>query len=316
MNMERSSTGVRVVSVNISDEKGTIKQPVPELAINEMGCAGDAHAGNWHRQVSLLSRESIDRFSESMTRTISPGEFAENITTSGIDLGAVSLLDRFIIGDVELEVTQIGKECHGDSCAIFREVGKCVMPKEGIFCRVRKPGTIRPGDGIVYEPRHLRFRVITVSDRAYAGEYEDLSGPRVRRALSAFFEDTRWHTEIESRLIGDEAEQLRGELESARDDGCDVVITTGGTGVGPRDITPDVVLPLCDKVVPGIMEHIRSKFSDAKPNTLLSRGVAGVMRRTLVYTLPGSVRAVDEYMEDILKTVEHLIATIHGFGHG
>lgn len=307
---------MRVVSVNISVEKGTIKQPVPELTINEMGCAGDAHAGNWHRQVSLLSRESIERFAETMTRTISPGEFAENITTSGIDLGMVSILDRFIIGDVELDVTQIGKECHGDSCAIFREVGKCVMPKEGIFCRVRKSGTIKPGDGIVYEPRPLRFRIITVSDRAHAGEYEDLSGPRVRKALSDFFNDTRWHTEIESRLIGDEAKRLREELESARDNGCDVVITTGGTGVGPRDITPDVVLSVCDKIVPGVMEHIRSKCGDKRPNALLSRGVAGVMQRTLVYTLPGSVRAVDEYMEEILKTVEHLIAMIHGLGHG
>ncbi len=307
---------MRVISVNISDEKGTVKHPVPELTINEKGCAGDAHAGDWHRQVSLLSRESIDRFAEKMMRAIQPGEFAENITTEGLDLGGVSLLDRFVIGEVELEVTQIGKECHGDGCTIFLEVGKCVMPKEGIFCRVTKTGTIRPGDEITYVPRLLRLRVITLSDRAHMGEYEDQSGPRAREILEEFFAGTRWHTEIESRLIADEEEALRGELQSARDGGCDVVVTTGGTGVGPRDITPDVVLSVCDKVVPGIMEHIRSKYGGTKPNALLSRSVTGVMKQTIVYTLPGSVRAVEEYMAEILKTMEHLIAMIHGLGHG
>ncbi|KPL14741.1 molybdenum cofactor synthesis protein [candidate division WOR_3 bacterium SM1_77] len=306
---------MHVVSVNISTETGTIKHPVPELTIDEKGGVDDAHAGSWHRQVSLLAQESVDRFAEKMTRKIKPGEFAENITTQGIDLGTVSILDRFVIGDVELEVTQIGKECHGERCAIFLEVGKCVMPKEGIFCRVCSTGTIRPGDSITYLPRPLRLRVITLSDRAQRGEYEDLSGPRVREILTEFFRDKRWRIEIESQLVGDEAEQLRLELESARDAGVDVVITTGGTGVGPRDITPEVVLSVCDKVVPGVMEHIRLKYGGNKPNALLSRGIAGVMKQTLIYTLPGSVRAVNEYMEEILKTMEHLIRMIHGLGH-
>ncbi|UCF04021.1 MAG: MOSC domain-containing protein [bacterium] len=315
MKRDRPQTGIHALSLNISERKGTVKTPVPELTIDERGCVGDAHAGDWHRQVSLLAQESVDRFAESMKRKIQPGEFAENITTSGIDLGDVSLLDRFVIGDVELEVTQIGKECHGDTCAIFREVGKCVMPKEGIFCRVLKTGTVRTGDGITYLPRPLHFLVITLSDRAHRGEYEDLSGPRVRDILSGFFRDKRWHIEIESRLIGDEAEHLERELVSARDTDIDVVITTGGTGVGPRDITPDVVRPLCDKIVPGVMEQIRLKYGADKPNALLSRCVTGVMRQTLVYTLPGSVRAVNEYMEEILKTMEHLITMIHGLGH-
>ncbi len=306
---------MRVVSVNISDEKGTAKHPVSELKISERGCVDDAHAGDWHRQVSMLSRESIDRFAENMNRTINPGEFAENITTVGMELGTVSILDRLAIGDVELEVTQIGKECHGESCAIFQEVGKCVMPKEGRFCRVLKPGAIKPGDDITYLQRPLRFRVITLSDRAQRGEYEDLSGARVREILGSFFKDKRWHEEIESSLIGDDAEELRQKLESARDAGVDIVITTGGTGVGPRDITPEVVTQLCDKLIPGVMEQIRLKYGAAKPNALLSRGVAGVMKQTIVYTLPGSVRAVNEYMDEILKTMEHLITMLHGLGH-
>ena len=315
MKAEEQNSNMHVVSVNISTETGTMKHPVPELTIDEKGSVGDVHAGNWHRQVSLLAEESVSRFAEKINRRISPGEFAENIMTRGIDLGTVALLDRFIIGDVELEVTQIGKECHGERCAIFMEIGKCVMPEEGIFCRVLKTGTIKPGDSITYIPRPLRLLVITLSDRAQRGEYEDLSGPRVREILGEFFRDKRWHVEIESQLLGDEADQLKEELESARDAGVDVIITTGGTGVGPRDVTPEVVLPLCDKVVPGVMEHIRLKYGSNKPNALLSRGVAGVMKQTLIYALPGSVRAVDEYMGEILKTMEHLIKMIHGLGH-
>jgi molybdenum cofactor synthesis domain-containing protein len=189
------------------------------------------------------------------------------------------------------------------------------MPKEGIFCRVLKTGTVMTGDAITHLPRLLRFLVVTLSDRAYKGEYEDLSGPRVRDILSEFFKDKRWHMEIDSSLIGDEAGHLKRELVSARDACIDVVITTGGTGVGPRDITPDVVRPLCDKIVPGVMEQIRLKYGADKPNALLSRCIAGVMGQTLVYTLPGSVRAVGEYMEEILKTMEHLITMIHGLGH-
>jgi molybdopterin adenylyltransferase len=315
MTTKKTNPGMHVESVNISEGKGTVKHPVAQLQIDGRGCVNDAHAGDWHRQVSLLSRESIDRFAENMERAIAPGEFAENITTAGIDLGVVSVLDRFVIGDVELEVTQIGKECHGESCAIFREVGTCVMPTEGIFCRVIKPGTIKPGDGISHLQRPLRFHVITLSDRAQRGEYADLSGPRVREILGEFFEGKRWHVEIESRLIADDEQQLRRILESARDGGIDVVVTTGGTGVGPRDITPEVVSGLCDKLIPGIMEQIRLKYGAAKPNALLSRGVAGVMKRTLVYTLPGSVRAVNEYMEEILKTMEHLVTMLHGVAH-
>ncbi|MBW1873271.1 MAG: MOSC domain-containing protein, partial [Deltaproteobacteria bacterium] len=117
-----------VFSVNISKEKGTIKQPVDSIDLDLDGIVSDAHAGPWHRQVSLLSQESIQHFSEEIGRKIEPGEFAENITMQGIDLSQASLLDRFRIGPVELQLTQIGKKCHGDACAIFREVGKCVMP--------------------------------------------------------------------------------------------------------------------------------------------------------------------------------------------
>ncbi len=302
----------RLVSVSLSVEKGTVKHPAPEIVITDRGVEGDAHAGPWHRQVSVLSIERIEAFSQRAGRKITPGEFAENITTSGIDIGGVALMDRFSVEPVELEVTQIGKACHGAECAIFREVGECLMPKEGLFCRVLAGGRVRPGDSIEHTPRRLTFRIVTLSDRAHRGEYEDRSGPRIREMLEAFLEGKRWHPDISNVILPDDADALRAELIAARDKGVDVVLTTGGTGVGPRDSTPETVADVCDKLIPGVMEHIRMKYGAANPNALLSRSVAGVAGTTLIYALPGSVRAVEEYVGEILATIEHLITTVHG----
>ncbi len=301
-----------VVSVNISAEKGTAKHPVPEICLDERGIIGDAHAGAWHRQVSLLSQDSIDRFAAEKEIQLSPGDFGENIDLCGIDLTTVAVLDCFRFGEVELEVTQIGKECHGDACTIYRQVGTCIMPTEGLFCRVVQGGTIQPGDPVEYLPRPLKFQIITLSDRAFAGEYADRSGPQVRELLEAFLEDKRWHPQIEQAILPDDAERLRVELAEAVDEGVDVIITTGGTGVGRKDVTPETVAGICDKLIPGIMEAIRIKFGAQNPNALLTRGVAGVCGQTLIYTLPGSVRAVEEYMGQILLTMEHLILMLHG----
>ena len=142
---------MKVISVNISREKGTIKTPVSEIIIDELGVKGDAHAGDWRRQVSLLAKESVEKWGELAGRKVACGEFAENITTEGIVLYETHPGDRLIIGYVELEVTQIGKKCHGTGCAIFKEVGNCVMPKEGIFAKVIAGGTVKAGDEISWE---------------------------------------------------------------------------------------------------------------------------------------------------------------------
>ena len=131
----------KVVSVNISEKKGTLKKPVPEIELKlRHGIVGDAHAGDWHRQISLLAEESIDTMRPRSPIALDPGVFAENINTVGIDL-------KHLPVETEVEVTQIGKECHND-CAIKKTVGKCVMPTEGIFAIVVKEGTVRAGDEI------------------------------------------------------------------------------------------------------------------------------------------------------------------------
>lgn len=303
---------IKILSVNISEEKGTVKKPVEEITLNQNGVMNDAHRGPWHRQVSLLAKESFDRFSVQAGRQLAFGEFAENITTEGVELVETSPLDRFVGENVELEITQIGKECHGSACAIFKEVGNCVMPKEGIFARVIRQGSLKQGDVLEYVPRILRFQVVTLSDRAYRGDYTDRSGPRIVEILNNHFSKRPRNIHVETTLIPDDAASLSVVLEKASYEELDVVITTGGTGIGPRDITVETVKPMLDKEIPGIMEMIRVKYGANKPNALLSRGVAGLMSDTLVYTLPGSVKAVNEYMEEILKTLEHLIYMRHG----
>ena len=136
-----------VVSVNISERKGTVKVPVPEIQLRlRHGIVGDAHAGDWHRQISLLAEESVDKL-RPLLPTLEPGVFAENINTRGIDLKNLPVGTHLQIGETEVEVTQIGKECHND-CAIRKATGTCVMPTEGIFAVVVREGTVRPGDQV------------------------------------------------------------------------------------------------------------------------------------------------------------------------
>ncbi|MDO9512649.1 MAG: hypothetical protein Q7J34_12875 [Bacteroidales bacterium] len=144
-----------VLAVNISEEKGTIKKPVDHIILNEKGVENDAHAGDWHRQLSLLAAESISRFEVSMNRKINFGEFAENISTQGLELKDCKPGDLFYNETIRLEVTQIGKSCHGSNCEIFKEVGNCVMPKEGIFARVISGGVLKAGDKLWYQPINL-----------------------------------------------------------------------------------------------------------------------------------------------------------------
>lgn len=302
---------IKILSVNISEKKGTVKKPVESIELCEIGVKRDAHSGTWHRQVSLLGKESFEKFSLEAKREIQYGEFAENITTEGVILYKTSPLDIFKNHDLELMVTQIGKKCHGDGCAIYREVGNCVMPKEGIFAKVIKGGTMKAGDVLEYHPKVYKVKVITLSDRASSGEYQDLSGPEIAKITTAYFEKANKLIEVEVVVMPDDEEQLR-QLCMMDKDQYDVIFTTGGTGIGPRDITPDVIRPLLDKEIPGIMEVIRVRYGMEKPNASLSRSVAGIMGGTLVYTLPGSVKAVREYMDEILKTLEHLVYMQYG----
>jgi len=133
-----------IEAVCISEKKGMVKKEVPEILLEEnWGITGDAHAGIWHRQVSLLAGESIDMVKKKMPH-LKHGVFAENIVTRGLDLLSLAIGDRLVVNDqVVLEVTQIGKKCHNDGCAIKKATGDCIMPKEGIFTKVIRGGVVK-----------------------------------------------------------------------------------------------------------------------------------------------------------------------------
>ena len=306
--MERLS----ILSVNTSRQKGTPKVPAASIILSDHGIDGDAHAGKWHRQVSLLGIESIAKAEASLGRKLKYGEFAENITTEGYPLYLMKPLDRLISGDLELEVTQIGKKCHGSGCSIYKETGDCVMPKEGIFCRVVSPGILRPGDYMEYHPRVMRLKIITISDRASRGEYEDKSGPLLEKLAAEFFTAGGRQVETSISIVPDEEKVIRRLTKECIENGWDFIFTSGGTGIGPRDVTPEAIRPLIDKEIPGIMELIRVKYGMQIPNALISRGVAGLSGTSLIYTLPGSPKAIKEYTHEIFSTLEHSLRMIHG----
>jgi molybdenum cofactor synthesis domain-containing protein len=160
-------------------------------------------------------------------------------------------------------------------------------------------------------PEKFEVLVITLSDRAYRGEYEDLSGPRIVELVSEFLSSILWKFSVNLTLIPDDALILRELLENAGKK-YNIIFTTGGTGIGPRDITVETVKPLLTKEIPGIMEYIRIRYGTEKPNALLSRGVAGIIGQSLIYTLPGSVRAVEEYITEIFRTLKHTVYMQYG----
>lgn len=165
-------------------------------------------------------------------------------------------------------------------------------------------------------PSKFKILVVTLSDRAFRNEYDDLSGPRIRERISSFFESSGRETEIEMALIPDDASILKKLIKEAGNE-YDLIFTTGGTGIGPRDITVDTIKPLLTKEIPGIMELIRVKYGMENPNALLSRSITGITGRALIYTLPGSLKAVDEYLNEIIKTLAHTIFMQRGIDtHG
>lgn len=160
--------------------------------------------------------------------------------------------------------------------------------------------------------KSLQIRIITLSDRASQGVYEDKSGPAILGFLEPHLLNNQWRINSAIQIIPDNADKLKSLINTFADEKIDLIFTTGGTGIGKRDITPDVIAPMLDKEIPGIMEMIRIKCGERIPNALLSRSIAGTIGQSLVYVLPGSVKAINDYMPEILKTMEHALFMLHG----
>ena len=305
----------KILAVCMSHEKGTQKVPEEKVLLQaDWGLSGDAHAGHWHRQVSLLSAEKIEEF-RARGAEVGFGAFGENLVVSGIDLRALPVGTRLSVGECLLEVTQIGKDCHSH-CAIFQKVGDCIMPREGIFARVLKGGTVRPGDLVMVLPadpeRPFTAAVITLSDRASAGVYEDKSGPVIREIL-----EREGYEIVESLLLPDGRERLSRELRRLADQRqVNVVFTTGGTGFGERDETPEATVEVCDRMADGITQAILVKSLPITPQAMLSRQRAGIRKKTLILNLPGSPKACREDLEIVLPALKHGLGVLRGTADG
>ncbi|MBX3178548.1 MAG: hypothetical protein KF886_14395 [Candidatus Hydrogenedentes bacterium] len=287
------------------------------LIATAAGIAGDHHAGPGLRQVSMMHESAARAGAPDVEEHALPGMGRENILLRGDGLAAVRLLDTLEMGDAIIEVTRIGKRVSEAGQPLCEPGSHCPLSDFGVFGRVALGGEIRRGEPVRHQQRILRAHVITVSDRASAGEYADTSGPAVRALLEQWCADHHWGLWGESQVIPDEREAIATVLSNARQSGADVVITTGGTGVGPRDITPDVVTEFADKLIPGIMDFIRLKYGESMPMALASRSVAAVLGQGLIYTLPGSTRAIPEYLGEIFKTMEHMLLLLKGLdAHG
>ncbi len=296
-----------IVAVCTSPEKGQRKKNIGEsMLLKDIGLKDDAHAGFAHRQVSLLAEESIAKMT-AKGLDVGPGDFAENLTTRGINLVNLPVGTRLKAGpDAILRVTQIGKECH-DRCSIYYQAGDCVMPREGIFTEVLLEGLVKTGDRLDIKESY-KFGVITASDKGSRGEREDKSGPLLNSILLP------WGDVIDQVIVPDSRAALARVMQEMVSREFDAIFTTGGTGMSPRDVTPEATLDISDRLVPGIAEAIRRETAVATAKAMLSRGVAAISGSTLIVNLPGSPKAVAECMNVISPVLEHALETVSGKG--
>jgi len=302
-----------IASVNVSEDKGSKKRPVERaVLLTGLGISGDAHAGDRVRQVSLLARESIDKMS-ALGLSVGPGDFAENLTCSGLDLTALPVGSRLEAGAADqlgnrviLQISQIGKVCH-TPCQIGKQAGECIMPREGVFAQVVRGGELSLGD-VIKPVSCLVGAVLTVSDRCAGGEREDGSGPVLQQLLRNIGMDIAAY-----EVVPDEEEIISRQLAFLADSCCvDVVLTTGGTGFSPRDVTPEATAGVVDRTAPGIAEAIRRAGAEFTPYACLSRGTVGLRGRTLIVNLPGSKKAVSEAADFLAQVLPHALKSLRG----
>jgi molybdopterin adenylyltransferase len=297
----------KIIAVCTSVKKGERKKNVGHsLLVKNSGLEGDAHAGFAHRQVSLLAMESIEKMIAAGLQ-VGPGDFAENLTTTGINLVGLPVGTRLQAGkEAILRVTQIGKECR-HRCAIYYQAGDCVMPREGIFAEVLQGGTVQVGDSLQVKPGY-RFGIITASDKGSTGEREDKSGPAIKEILLP------WGDVANYVIVPDDRASLVSALRAMVQDNIDAVFTTGGTGLSPRDVTPEATMEVIDRPAPGIAEAMRRESARATPKAMLSRAVAGISGQTLIVNLPGSVKAARECLAVFTPVIDHALEILTGRG--
>ncbi|MFA6400761.1 MAG: MogA/MoaB family molybdenum cofactor biosynthesis protein [Salinivirgaceae bacterium] len=236
-----------------------------------------------------------------------PGEELLKLFTKGTSVGTILVIDAFTKEPFNAFDTLTGSE---NDLHVLKLI--TIEEQNAILCLPANFLTFYLGQKLAHKPKIFSIRVVTLSDRAHRGVYEDKSGPAIVKLVTEYFEINNKKSEANSTIIPDNTDELSLILEECKIAQTDVLITTGGTGISQRDITIETVIEHIDKEIPGIMEMIRLKYGAQNPNALLSRSIAGTMNQTLVYTLPGSPQAVKEYLQEIFLTLDHLLYMIHG----
>jgi len=296
----------RLLHICISDKKGICKHEIASAVIAPShGMQGDAHAGDWHRQLSLLAAVDIESMRAKGLK-LKPGAFGENLVIDGLDANELGVGSRLRVGPVLLELTQIGKVCH-TRCAIYYTTGDCIMPRLGLFARVLEGGEVKAGMSVEIVERvprdAIQAAVVTISDRCSAGTALDTAGPAVAELLrSKLNARIAW-----ACIVPDEADKIEALLKDLCDRRVDLLLTAGGTGISARDVTPEATRKVIDREVPGLAEAMRAASARKTPNALLSRSVAGIRRETLIVNLPGSLRAATENLDAILPVIPHAV---------
>jgi len=300
----------RVLHVCTSPKKGQKTAQERISLVRGHGVEGDAHVGTWHRQISLLAEEQIDMMRRKGLE-LAPGAFGENIVTDGLDPTQLELGRRFRAGEqAVLQVTQIGKECH-ERCQIYYKAGDCIMPRFGVFARVCRGGALRPGDALRTDPEldQVRYAVVTLSDRGAAGKREDTSGPLVNELLQGAMAGQLVHKTI---LRDDRPAIERALVRLCDEELCDLIVTTGGTGLSPRDVTPEATAAVTDREIPGMAEAMRAVGLAHTPHAMLSRGICAMRGTTVIVNLSGSPKAVREQLEVLLPALPHAVKIASG----
>ena len=285
----------KVLSINISEKKGEIK---------DFGLKEDSHAAAWHRQVSLLAKESIDYMRDkSRNVELNFGDFAENITTEGVTLHKLPVGTILEIGEVVLKVSQIGKECH-HGCKIMEKTGSCIMPTQGIFATVEQGGIIKEGDEInikVPAKDKFSYAIIIVSDKGSQGLRQDGCKQKIVNVLDKEYV----YEMVDYVIVPDEIEDIKAAIKKNIDNNTSLILTSGGTGFAKRDVTPEATLELIQRQTYGISEYIRAKSLEKTNRAILSRAVSGIANNSLIINLPGSPIAVEESLNFIIDPLKH-----------
>ena len=297
----------------LGQAKGQTKHAVGQVELRaDHGLVGDCHAGAWHRQVSLLSSADVATARETLPG-IAPGDFAENVVVSGVDLSALGLGSTVKLGaEAIVSVTHIGKVCH-TACRIGQITGDCIMPRAGLFARVLVGGPVATGDAVevlqAVPRKTFQLVVLTISDRCSRGESQDTAGPAAAELACQALGAHLYRLEV----LPDEAQQIAARLKHYCDGhSIDLVLTVGGTGFAPRDVTPEASAAVIERFTPGLDEAMRAASMASTPHAMLSRARSGIRGGTLIVTLPGSPRAARENLTAILPALGHGLEKLRG----